>query len=123
MHVHCSWTVTHTLLTTHIHAQLRSKFGCLSPRTLYYRLLAIYREQKKHSQPPVSLLGQLYWRDFYYVIGASVENFDRMKGNRICLEVDWKLSDGAVVVAGDARKGDLEAREHLDAWAEGRTGM
>ena len=37
------------------------KFGCLSPRTFYWRLEEIIKKGK-HSQPPVSLTGQLLWR-------------------------------------------------------------
>jgi cryptochrome len=53
------------------------KFGCLSPRTFYYRLLDVY-SRGKHSEPPVSLMGQLYWREFFYYVAAHTENFDKM---------------------------------------------
>lgn len=40
------------------------KFGTLSPRTFYHRLLAIEAQSKKgHSNPPESLVGQLLWRE------------------------------------------------------------
>ena len=42
------------------------KFGCLSARTLHQRLAAVYAAAPKHSQPPTSLHGQVYWREFYY---------------------------------------------------------
>ena len=60
------------------------KFGCLSPRELYWRLLDVYG-QRKHSQPPVSLLGQLHWREFYYVAAEGTPNFDKMKGTEFLI--------------------------------------
>ncbi len=62
------------------------KFGCLSARTFYRRLHEVYKG-KKHTLPPVSLLGQLYWREFFYLVGYSTPHFDRMAGNPICMQV------------------------------------
>lgn len=45
--------------------------------------------QKKHSEPPVSLHGQLLWREFYYAAGVGIPNFDKMEGNPVCTQVDW----------------------------------
>lgn len=81
------------------------KFGCLSARTFYYKLLEVYRLNKSHSQPPVSLQGQLLWREFFYTVGAAAPNFDRMEGNSVCRQIPW----------------DSNPR-YLTAWAEGRTG-
>lgn len=80
------------------------KFGCLSARTFWWRLNEIY-QGRKHSQPPVSLHGQLLWREFFYVIGAATPNFNRMVGNPVCTQVDWD-----------------DNKEHVQAWAEGHTG-
>ncbi|NXC78535.1 CRY2 protein, partial [Anhinga anhinga] len=80
------------------------KFGCLSVRTFWWRLDEIY-QGREHSRPPVSLHGQLLWREFFYTAGASVPNFDRMVGNPVCLQVDWD-----------------DNPQHLRAWKEGRTG-
>jgi len=82
------------------------KFGCLSPRLFWYRLhetLGRFSGQK--SQPPVSLVGQLLWREFYYCVGAFTPNFDKMEGNPICVQVDWD-----------------ENEEFFKAWRESRTG-
>ncbi|XP_069804452.1 cryptochrome-1-like isoform X1 [Dendropsophus ebraccatus] len=81
------------------------KFGCLSARTFYWKLVEIYHG-KKHSSPPVSLHGQLLWREFYYVAGAGIPNFDKMVGNSVCCQVDWD-----------------ENKEYLQAWTEARTGF
>ena len=63
-----------TVLSPHL------KFGTLSCRELYWRLDSIYRGQS-HTQPPVSLHGQLLWREFFYCVGANTPNFDKMVGN------------------------------------------
>ncbi|NWW52499.1 CRY2 protein, partial [Pedionomus torquatus] len=80
------------------------KFGCLSVRTFWWRLDEVY-QGREHSQPPVSLHGQLLWREFFYTAGASIPNFDRMVGNPICLQVNWD-----------------DNPQHLQAWREGQTG-
>jgi len=80
------------------------KFGCLSPRLFYHKLQEVYTA-KKHSQPPVSLLGQLLWREFFYTVGAVTPNFDRMEGNPVCRQIPWTSNP-----------------EHLKAWTEGKTG-
>jgi cryptochrome len=83
------------------------KFGCLSPRLFHSQLVAIYAEKKgKHTVPPVSLRGQLLWREFSYLCGASIKNFDRMEGNIVCRQIPWKRNN----------------IELLTAWEEGRTG-
>jgi hypothetical protein len=46
---------------------------------MYWRLQEILKKGK-HSEPPVSLVGQLLWREFFYTCGATVENFDKMEG-------------------------------------------
>ncbi|WAR04023.1 CRY2-like protein [Mya arenaria] len=65
------------------------KFGCLSPRIFYYGLVDAYKG-KKHSMPPVSLHGQLLWREFFTTVGAGTPNFDQMEGNQVCTQVDWE---------------------------------
>ncbi|GLC76277.1 hypothetical protein PLESTF_001761600 [Pleodorina starrii] len=90
-----------TVLSPHL------KFGCLSPRLFHARLLAVYRQHKgAHTQPPVSLRGQLLWREFFYTVGAHTPNFHRMVGNPLCKQIDWDTNE-----------------EHLAAWREARTGF
>lgn len=43
----------------------------------------------KHTIPPVSLEGQLLWRQFFYLNGAFIPNFDKIKGNSICKQIKW----------------------------------
>ncbi|XP_053308009.1 cryptochrome-1-like [Spea bombifrons] len=81
------------------------KFGCLSARTFWWRVAEIY-QGKKHSDPPVSLHGQLLWREFFYTAGVGIPNFNKMEGNPVCVQVDWS-----------------DNKEHLAAWSEARTGF
>ncbi|CAK7356595.1 unnamed protein product [Dovyalis caffra] len=81
------------------------KFGCLSSRYFYQCLQDVYKNVQKHTSPPVSLAGQLLWRDFFYTVAFGTPNFDRMKGNRICKQIPWNDDD-----------------ELLAAWREARTG-
>jgi len=81
------------------------KFGCVSVRTFYWRLKEVLKG-KKHSQPPGSLLGQLYFREIAYMMGASIPNFDKQDGNPACRQIPWS-----------------EDAEKLDAWENGRTGF
>ncbi|KAJ7994632.1 hypothetical protein DPEC_G00251490 [Dallia pectoralis] len=81
-------------------------FGCLSCRTLYYRLRDLYMTARKRCTPPLSLFAQLLWREFFYTAAANNPTFDRMRGNPICVQVPWDDNPGA-----------------LAKWAEGRTGF
>lgn len=45
------------------------------------------------------------WREFYYAASLATPNFDRMKGNSICIQIGWQKN-----------------QTHLDAWTYGRTG-
>lgn len=80
------------------------KFGCLSSRLFFKRLNEVLAG-KKHSQPPVSLVGQLLWRELYYCAASATPNFDKMKGNPICIQIPWQTNP-----------------KHLEAWSHGRTG-
>lgn len=80
-------------------------FGCLSSRLFHSKLQEILKKAPKTSQPPISLLGQLMWREFYYVAGVAEEKFDQMVGNSICRQIPWH-----------------DDPSFLDAWAYGRTG-
>ena len=81
------------------------RFGCLSSRLFHYRLNDLYHRVKKTS-PPASLHGQLLWRDFFYAAASNNPYFDRMKNNRICLQIKWDKNPFA-----------------LAKWAEGKTGF
>lgn len=45
--------------------------------------------QIKKAVPPLSLHGQLLWREFFYCAATKNPNFDRMQGNPICVQIPW----------------------------------
>lgn len=61
---------------------------------------------KKNSSPPLSLYGQLLWREFFYTAATNNPRFDKMEGNPICVRIPWDKN--------------LEA---LAKWAEAKTGF
>ncbi len=87
--------------------------GCISPRTAWHAVAdATKRASSKTSisKPPVSLHGQLMWRDFSNLIAHSANyqnpgSWGKMEGNPYCRGVPWS-SD----------------RKLLTAWKGGRTG-
>lgn len=81
------------------------RFGCLSTRLFYYQLTDLYKKIKK-AFPPLSLHGQLLWREFFYCAATKNSNFDKMLGNPICVQIPW----------------DKNA-EALAKWANGQTGF
>ncbi|CAI9281293.1 unnamed protein product [Lactuca saligna] len=81
------------------------KFGCLSTRYFYQRVKEVQQEVKNHTSPPVSLIGQLLWRDFFYTVGFGTPNFDRMRGNTICKQIPWNDDDELLAAWRDARTG------------------
>lgn len=82
------------------------RFGCLSSRTFYWKLRELFRKVKKRSDPPLSLHGQLLWREFFYTAATNNPNFDQMSDNPICVQVPWDKNP-----------------EALAKWAEGKTGF
>ena len=81
------------------------KHGCLSPKLFYHEIAEIYKKHSKHSHPPVSLHGQLLWREFYYLHGYKIKNFDKMIDNVNCRQIPWNRDSKTIL-----------------AWKEGRTG-
>eukprot|EP01033_Poteriospumella_lacustris_P007653 gene7654-5502_t len=81
------------------------KFGCLSAAKFYHEVARI-NAGKVHTAPPVSLHGQLLWREFFYFQGFVTKNFDKMVGNPTCRKIPWE-HDPVM----------------LQAWQEGRTGF
>ena len=65
----------------------------------------ILKEKKQHTKPPVSLVGQLLWREFFYCAAALTPNFHRMEGSPICRQIPWDDNE-----------------EFYRAWDEARTG-
>lgn len=81
------------------------KHGCLSARVFYHALSDIYELFPKHTQPPVSLHGQLLWREFNYLTGYSTPNFDKMVNNPIARQIPWDDDPQLLAAWRDARTG------------------
>ncbi|MFQ6643387.1 hypothetical protein Gotur_018388 [Gossypium turneri] len=81
------------------------KFGCLSSRYFYQCLKDVYKNVKRHTSPPVSLVGQLLWREFFYTVAFGTPNFDEMKGNKICKQIPWNDDDKLLAAWREARTG------------------
>lgn len=82
------------------------KFGCLSPRLFYHRLQGLYKGKKLSVKTQDSLMGQLYWREFFYLVGFNTQNFSRIKGNPLCKQIKWDHNS-----------------EYIRAWELGETGF
>lgn len=87
--------------------------GCISPRTAWHAVADANKRASSNtnrSKPPVSLHGQLLWRDFNNLIAHSANaqnpgSWGRMQDNPYCRDVPWSSDP-----------------EMLAAWKAGRTG-
>ncbi|XP_028853229.1 cryptochrome circadian regulator 4 isoform X2 [Denticeps clupeoides] len=99
-------TIPNSLLPSTTGLSPYLSLGCLSVRTFYHRLSSIYAQSKNHSLPPVSLQGQVLWREFFYTVASATPNFTKMEGNPICLQIGW-----------------YDNQEALQKWKRGQTGF
>lgn len=108
------------------------KFGTLSVRVFWWRVMDINAKHKGHSQPPESLIGQLLWREFYHAVQFATPNYNRIRGNPASRFIGWSLQtrydDKGVELPPDEmvkvfEKEEPEAYERFLAWKEGRTGF
>nr|XP_055023356.1 cryptochrome circadian regulator 3a isoform X2 [Misgurnus anguillicaudatus]XP_055023357.1 cryptochrome circadian regulator 3a isoform X2 [Misgurnus anguillicaudatus] len=81
------------------------RFGCLSCRLFYFKLTDLYRKVKKTSTPPLSLYGQLLWREFFYTAATTNPRFDKMEGNPICVRIPWDKNPEALAKWAEAKTG------------------
>ena len=42
-----------------------------------------------YEEVPVSITGQLIWREYFYCMSVNNPLYNRIKGNPICLDIDW----------------------------------
>ena len=80
--------------------------GCLSIRRLWNACIKQHQPNEM-TKPPVSILGQLMFREMFYLLSRSVANWDRDSDNSHCIEIDWGEVDDS----------------HLSAWELGQTGF
>ena len=81
-------------------------FGCLSPRFLWKETEKCYRNGE-HSQPPESMHGQLLFREMFYLLSKSVENWDSDTNNSMCKKIEWGAYDS----------------NKMELWEKGQTGF
>jgi len=87
-------------------------WGCLSPRQVWVALdEALEKATVSPSKPPVSLHGQLLWRDFNNLMAHDANNetpacWNHIEGNKYCRNIPWDDDPKA-----------------LEAWKTGRTGF
>jgi cryptochrome len=111
-----------TLLSPHLH------FGSLSVREFYWRVQDIVTNFKgKASLPPVSLTGQLLFRDMYFAAQAKLGYaFGQTVYNSHCRFVPWhlpsKADHGTKLVTGKYHIDSPEAKEWFQRWKWGMTG-
>ena len=112
-----------TLLSPHLH------FGSLSIREFYWRVHDVVEAYSgKASQPPVSLTGQLLFRDMYFGAQASLGfAFGQTLYNSHCRFMPWhlpsKVDHATKRVTGKYHIDDPVAEEWLQRWKYGRTGF
>ncbi|XP_061647129.1 cryptochrome-1-like isoform X2 [Phyllopteryx taeniolatus] len=63
------------------------------------------RKVKKNSSPPLSLYGQLLWREFFYTAATNNPRFDKMEGNPICVRIPWDKNPEALAKWAEAKTG------------------
>ena len=80
--------------------------GSLSVRRLWKEVETCNRIGP-HTKPPQSLHGQLLFREMFYLLSRSVENWDSDKSNRMCKNIKWGEYD----------------EEKMSAWESGQTGF
>lgn len=97
-------------------------FGCVSPREFFYRIMFIQLKFPGRKGPaPVTLDGQLMWREFFYCYCVGVPNFDSQELNPMCKQINWKLQQ--VPPPDSVWSEDTKAAmEQLQSWMTGRTG-
>lgn len=84
------------------------KFGCISARLFYHEILRVQRGNNGPpcTKPPVSLQGQLLWREFNYFSSYATPGFHSMTANPNCRKINWD---------NDPAK--------LEAWRSAKTGF
>lgn len=102
-------------------------WGCISIRTIYHKIQScIEQSEKRESKPPVSLIGQLYWREFYYFQSRIVPNYHQMEGNSICRQIPWKPAlppnTSLPKDPNSAKDPNSEGYELLQKWKTAKTG-
>lgn len=106
-------------------------------RLFHAKLMEIYATQKSYTKPPVSLEGQLLWREFFYTVGFGTKNFDKMVARSFrsfsMLSISPLSTDllySTEIGDGESQEGNTlcrqidwdENEEFFKAWESGKTG-
>ncbi|EEY64676.1 cryptochrome, putative [Phytophthora infestans T30-4] len=98
-------------------------FGSISPRTFLHHVRGIQEHHAKAlSATPVSLDGQLLWREFFHCHGRANAYFDKMEESPTCLQIDWRWHT-IPEREEDMTDDDKLARSQFQAWIDGQTGF
>ncbi|KAI1824818.1 DNA photolyase [Xylaria intraflava] len=115
-----------TLLSPHLH------FGTLSPRLFYWRAREVVdRYGKGASTPPVSLTGQLLFRDMYFAAQAAIGlPYTQTLNNAYVRFIPWHLPSkhedttaGNVAISGEYHVDSPRADKWFRRWKAGVTGF
>ncbi|KAH7329135.1 putative photolyase class 1 [Stachybotrys elegans] len=112
-----------TLLSPFFH------FGALSPRLLYWRAEEAAKAYGKGaSSPPVSMTGQLLFRDMYFAAHAALGPvFTQTAKNPYCRFIPWHLPSKrdpeTGLVTGEYHVDSKQADDWLKRWRNGMTGF
>lgn len=112
-----------TLLSPFLH------FGALSVREFYWRVQDVVDAYGKGaSSPPVSLTGQLLFRDMYFAAQAAIgEEFGQAVGNSRCKFIPWhlpsKIDYSTGLITGEYHVDSEEAESWFKRWKAGVTGF
>ncbi|KAG5935326.1 hypothetical protein E4U60_003243 [Claviceps pazoutovae] len=112
-----------TLLSPFLH------FGALSVREFYWRVQDVVTAHGKGaSMPPVSLTGQLIFRDMYFAAQAAIgPHFHQTAGNQHCRFIPWHLPSKTDPVTGlatgDYHVDSQQADEWFRRYKQGVTGF
>ncbi|ESO98033.1 hypothetical protein LOTGIDRAFT_143281 [Lottia gigantea] len=82
------------------------RFGTVSVREFYWKILDAYAEVYPNQEAPVSVIAMLIWREYFYTMSVNNLHFNTMKDNPVCLNIKW-----------------YKNQEHLDRWTNGKTGF
>lgn len=107
-------------------------FGALSCRYLYHRTMDIVEKRRKEkkpvSEPPMSMTGQLHFRDMYFAAQAALGwSFGQTYNNSHCRFIPWhlpsKVDTKSKLVTGGYEVDDPAKEIEYQRWAHGKTGF
>ncbi|KAF2224276.1 cryptochrome-2 [Elsinoe ampelina] len=103
-------------------------FGALSVREFWWRVQFVLSKSKSHSHPPVSLHGQLLFRDMYFAAQSALGyTFSQTHNNPTVRFVPWHLpstiSPTTNLITGTYQIDSPVAEARFQRWRSGTTGF